>query len=101
MKRILEEPLLHFLLLGAALFVAYGLLSEPGGDAPGKIVVTVGRIEHLAAGFEKTWQRPPTDPELEGLIDDWVREEIATREAMALGPRKQNWPSCSPTRGGT
>jgi hypothetical protein len=86
MKRILREPLLHFLLLGAGLFTAYGLLSKPGsGDAPRKIVVTVGQIEHLAAGFAKTWQRPPSDAEIKGLVDDWVREEIATREALALG----------------
>ncbi len=85
MKRILAEPLLHFLLLGAGLFVAYGLMSEPGRDAPGNIVVTVGQVEHLAAGFAKTWQRPPTAAELAGLVDDWVHEEIATREAMALG----------------
>jgi hypothetical protein len=47
--------------------------------------VSVGQVEHLATGFAKTWQRPPTEAELKGLIDDWVREEIATREAMALG----------------
>jgi len=91
MKRILKEPLLHFLLLGAALFIAYGLVSKPGSSgAPGKIVVTVGHVEHLAAGFAKTWQRPPTDAELKGLVDDWVREEIATREAMALGLDKDD-----------
>jgi hypothetical protein len=85
-KRILKEPLLHFLLLGAALFMAYGLMSEPGSSsAPGNIVVTAGQVEHLVAGFAKTWQRPPTDGELKGLIDDWVRDEIATREATALG----------------
>lgn len=86
MKRILKEPLLHFLLLGAGLFIAYGLMSTPGSRAAsGQIVVTVGHVEHLAAGFAKTWQRPPTDAELKGLVDDWVREEIATREAIALG----------------
>ena len=86
MKRVLNEPLLHFLLLGAGVFLAYGLISQPGsGRVPGKIVVTAGQVEHLAAGFAKTWQRSPTDAELTGLIDDWVREEIATREAMALG----------------
>lgn len=91
MKRIFKEPLLHFLLLGAALFIAYGLMSKPGSSrAPGKIVVTVGQVEHLAAGFAKTWQRPPTDAELKGLIDEWVREEIATREAMALGLDKDD-----------
>ncbi len=90
LKKIAKEPLLHFLLLGAALFIAYGLMSKPGSGAPGKIVVTVGQIEHLAAGFAKTWQRPPTGEELKGLIDDWVQDEIATREAMALGLDKDD-----------
>jgi len=91
MKTILKEPLLHFLVLGAGLFIASGLMSKPGsGAAPGKIVVTVGQVEHLATGFAKTWQRLPTDAELKGLIDDWVRDEIATREAMALGLDKDD-----------
>jgi hypothetical protein len=91
MNRILREPLLHFLLIGAALFIAYGLISEPGSRAaPGRIVVTVGQIEHLAVGFAKTWQRPPTDSELKSLIADWVRDEIATREALALGLDKDD-----------
>jgi len=91
MKTLVKEPLLHFLLLGAALFVAYGLISKPGSNgAPGTIVVTQGQIEHLTVGFANTWRRPPTDAELKGLIDDWVREEIATREAMALGLDKDD-----------
>ncbi len=90
MKRILKEPLLHFLLLGAGLFLVYGLMSKPGSSAPGQIVVTAGQVEHLAAGFARTWQRPPSDAELKGLVDDWVREEIATREAMALGLDKDD-----------
>ena len=85
MKRLLREPLLHFLLLGVAIFVAYGLVSAPGSEAPDTIVVTCGRVEHLAAGFAGLWGRPPTDAELDGLVDEWVREEIATREALALG----------------
>jgi hypothetical protein len=90
-KRFLREPLVHFLVLGAGLFVAYGLMSKPGrGNAPQAIVVTAGQIEHLTANFEKTWLRPPSDAELKGLIDDWVRDEIATREAMALGLDKDD-----------
>ncbi len=86
MNRVLEEPLLHFFLLGAALFAGYALISDPGSRrAPDEIVVTAGRVEHLAAGFAKTWLRPPSDAELTALIDDWVREEVATREAMELG----------------
>jgi hypothetical protein len=85
MRRLLKEPLLHFLLLGAALFVAFSLLS--GRDRPGDeaIVVSAGKIEHLAALFARTWQRPATRVELEGLIRDYVREEAAYREGMAVG----------------
>jgi len=90
MKRLLKEPLLHFLLLGAVIFIAYGWVSLPSSGAAGTVVVTAGRIEHLAAGFEKTWQRRPTDVELQSLTDDWVREEIATREALALGLDKDD-----------
>jgi hypothetical protein len=86
MKRLLREPLLHFLLLGTVLFLADARWSKTGTHrSSAEIIVTTGRIEHLATGFAKTWQRPPTGAELKGLIDDWVREEIATREATALG----------------
>jgi hypothetical protein len=85
MRRLLREPLLHFLLLGAALFLAYGLLQRSGGVEPTRIVVTLGQIEQLAAGFAKTWQRPPTSEELAGLVRERVREEVYCREALALG----------------
>ena len=42
-------------------------------------------MEHLTSGFARTWQRPPTEAELKGLIDDHVKEEIATREAVGMG----------------
>jgi len=91
MKNLLREPLLHFLLLGAGLFIAYGLVSKPGSsDAAGKIVVTVGQVENLAAGFARTWQRPPTDKEMAGLVRDRVREEVYYREAIALGLDKDD-----------
>jgi len=91
-KRILKEPLLHFLLLGVAIFVAYGFVSNSTGgrSEPGKIVITQGQIEHLATAFARTWQRSPSAEELEGLVRDRVREEIYCREAMALGLDKDD-----------
>lgn len=83
MKSFFREPLVHFLALGAALFLVFAW--RGGGPGSGRIVITPGRIDHLAAGFAKVWQRPPTEAELKGLVDDWVREEIAVREAMAQG----------------
>lgn len=84
MKTWLREPLLHFLLLGAALFALYRWV---GGEdaAPAKIVVSSAAIERLADNWQRTWQRPPTRPELDGLIEDFVREEVLYREALAAG----------------
>jgi hypothetical protein len=48
-------------------------------------MVTPGRIETLAATYANVWQRPPTTEELQGLIDDYVKEEILSREALKLG----------------
>jgi hypothetical protein len=85
MKKLIKEPLVHFLLLGAALFVAFHWMSGDTASQPGRIVVTQGRIESLATGFTRTWQRPPTPSELEGLIREYIREEVCAREAVALG----------------
>jgi len=84
-KKLLREPLVHFLLLGAVLFAAYGALVKRTGNEPGKIVVSQFRIDHLAEGFARTWLRAPTAEELEGLIRDYIREEVYYREAMAMG----------------
>ena len=91
MKRILKEPLCHFLLLGAGLFLAYRLMPGSGTiNGPQKVVVTQGQIEHLAASFARTWQRPPSPQELAGLVRDQVKEEVYCREAMALGLDKDD-----------
>lgn len=90
MKKLLREPLLHFLLLGAAIFAAYGLLPKRVGDEPAKIIITQGQIASTIVGFARTWQRPPTPEELEGLIRDRVREEVYYREALALGLDKDD-----------
>ena len=84
MGRLAREPLLHFLLLGAALFALHRAVAGPG-EAPREIVVGRGRIEALAQTFARTWQRPPTPQEFDGLVADFVRDEVLYREAVALG----------------
>ena len=85
MKKLIREPFLHFLLLGAAIFLAYHFLSARANNQPGKIVITQGDITSIMIGFSRTWQRPPTREELDGLIRDRVREEVYYREAVAMG----------------
>lgn len=85
MGKLLREPLLHFLVLGVALFLAYGWLGSRGIVAGDRIVITPGRIAQLAAGYDAMHQRMPTASELDGMIDEAVREEIYSREAKTLG----------------
>ena len=85
-KRLLREPLLHFLLIGAALFVVYySVAGSDVNESGSQIVITAGRIEQLTTAFEKTWQRPATDEEVTGLIDEFGLEEVYYRQALAMG----------------
>ena len=86
MQRLLREPLLHFLLVGACLFLIYAWNRDSGSrSSTEQIVVSTGRIQQLATVFQRTWQRPPTDDELKGLIDDFVLEEVYYRQAVEMG----------------
>ena len=83
--KLLREPLFHFLILGAGLFALFGLVDDSEGQRTDRIVVTAGQIEWLAEGWTRTWQRPPTPAELDGLVEDHIREEVFYREALAMG----------------
>ena len=84
-KRLWREPLLHFLLIGAVLFLLYAAGREGEGDDTRRIVVSAGQVEQLYARFERTWLRPPTREELDALIESHVRDEVFYREAVAMG----------------
>ncbi|MCZ6715656.1 MAG: peptidylprolyl isomerase [Gammaproteobacteria bacterium] len=84
-KSLWREPLVHFLLIGAALFLFYDLTREQGSEAPNRIVVNSGQVEQLAANFKRTWMRPATEAELAALVENHVREEVFYREALAMG----------------
>jgi hypothetical protein len=85
-RNLLREPLVYFLLIGAGLFVVYELVQpSPPAEADNRIVVSPGKIEQLATVFAKTWQRPPSREELQGLIDEFVLEEVYYRQARAMG----------------
>jgi hypothetical protein len=90
MRALLREPLIHFLLIGATLFLVFGVFDDPAGPQSSRIVITNGQIEFLKARFAKTWQRQPTENELKELLNGHVREEILYREAMALGLDKDD-----------
>jgi hypothetical protein len=85
LRKILREPLLHFVVLGAGLFALFGMVREPADEGPDRIVVSAAKIQNLAQLFEQAWRRPPSQAELDGLIEDHIKEEILYREALAIG----------------
>lgn len=84
MSRLLRDPLVHFLLGGLLLFGLYAQVGD-GPERRDRVVVGEAEVERLATTFARTWMRPPTRAELDGLIDDFITEEILYREALKLG----------------
>ncbi len=85
MKKLLKEPLVHFLALGAVLFGIGVLRGDVAEPSAGRIIITPGVTERLMEGFRRTWQRPPTEAEFRGLVEDYLKEEVLYREALAMG----------------
>jgi len=85
MKKLIREPLVHFLALGAVLFGIGILRGEGTGTATNRIAITPGAVERLLEGFRMTWQRPPTESEFRGLVTDYLKEEVLYREALEMG----------------
>jgi hypothetical protein len=83
-RRILHEPLVHFLAIGALMFAVYAVVSHRTRD-PGTIEVGQGQIDMMTAVFERTWQRAPTPDDVKALVDGYVRDEVFYREGVAMG----------------
>lgn len=84
-KRIIKEPLLHFFVAGVIIFaLASGKATEEDGTE-NVIIINDGIIEHLTRVHTKTWQRPPSESELTGLVNEHIKEEVYYREALKMG----------------
>lgn len=85
MNKLIREPLVHFLALGAVLFGIGILRGEEASLSTNRIAITPGVIERLVDGFRLTWQRPPTESEFRGLVEEYLKEEVLYREALEMG----------------
>ena len=81
---LLGEPMLHFLLIGIALFAAYQWMAPVDSDGR-RIVITQGVVEDLVTQHVAARGREPSSTELNNLIESYVRDEILYREGVKLG----------------
>ena len=75
----LREPVVQFLLIGASLFVVHAVLRPAQKSITSEIVITDDQAVGMVSQFSRTWQRPPSQSELQALIDDEVRTELYVR----------------------
>ncbi|MFT3774789.1 MAG: peptidylprolyl isomerase [Minicystis sp.] len=83
LRRCLREPLVHFAVLGAALFAIHARTAAPPRD--GRIVVSADFVAGLSQEHRARTGRAPTPEEERALVDRFVEEEVLYREAVALG----------------
>ncbi|ASY65184.1 hypothetical protein SJ05684_b42020 (plasmid) [Sinorhizobium sojae CCBAU 05684] len=84
--KLLKEPVVHFAIAGAALFVAHAWLNSDAGtgDRP-EIRLDDGHLRWITETWTGQWGRAPSEEELRGLIAELIKEELLANEARALG----------------
>jgi len=82
MKKILKEPLLHFLLIGAFLFLVYNVVNTEQNED--EIIIDDNLINELGAKWELKRNRQPSLQELKGLLDQYIEQEVLYREALTM-----------------
>jgi len=90
-KRLLREPLLHFMVLGAVLFVGYAYLKpDTKAESSYEIALTLEELAQLQMLYEAQWRRSPTPEEFSAMVENKVRQEVLYREALAMGLDKND-----------
>ncbi len=86
-KKLIREPLFHFLALGAVIFAlnAWRQKTKPVEASIARIEVTAAVIDRLRAAYERQFGQPPDAEEMREQVTAHIREEVLCREAMAMG----------------
>jgi len=90
-SRFLHEPLFHFLLLGIGIFFLFSQINrEEKKDDKQKIILSASKIQSLSVAFLRERGRAPTAKEMKKLLESEIREEVLSREALAMGLEKDD-----------
>ena len=92
LKRWLREPLLHFLVIGLAVFAVYSYMHRGRGgiESSKQIVLSLDELGQMDTFFVSQWHRQPTPAEFQAMVEDKVREEVLYREGLAMGLDKDD-----------
>ena len=85
MRKLLKDPLVHFLAIGLALFAVAAWRGQSVSTGRQEIVVTAEQVAQARAAAAVLQGREPTPEELAALIEPTIRDEVMYREALALG----------------
>ena len=85
MGKFLKDPLVHFLLIGAALFAISAWRGETIRAGRERIVVSGEQFAQVRDAAALLQGRPLTDQEVDALLEPSIRDEVLYREALALG----------------
>ena len=90
--RWLGEPLLHFLLIGAALFAGYAALNHAPNDQKvgRRIVLSENDLSQMTITILAQGRPAPTLEQMRNLLESKIREEVLYREALAMGLDKDD-----------
>lgn len=83
MKKFLKEPFLHFIIIGAALFLVYGLVNDKT-NSKNTIIINDFDVSSIISKWEMQWKRAPTEKELQSLINQNIKQEIFYQEALKM-----------------
>jgi hypothetical protein len=85
MRKLFKEPITIFILTGVLLYLIHSWIVQSDPGAGEKIFVSNDQVEQLISRFSRTWMRPPTESEVRNIIDNYIRNEVFYREAVAMG----------------
>lgn len=86
-KKVVKDPLIHFIVIGAVLFWAYFSFVENSStatDDDSHIVIDQQELDHLTSLWKLQWKKEPQTKDLKAIIDHYLRQEVFYREAMKL-----------------
>lgn len=88
-----KQPVIQFMIIGVVMFLVQTYIINADTDTTEddyKIYLTAGEVKSMEEVWTSKWQRPPTEIEMKGMVNQRVEEAILFREAKKIGLDKND-----------